>query len=881
MRAMVGFLIAAAIGAVAANAAGAPWGWAVVASGLSGAFGAFVPGWVEHGNAKDEKRRALQDLSGPEFRESLAWLLRAEREVVPFVGRDREVARLKEWCEDEGSVPVRMLTGAGGVGKTRLAEHAMGVLRRAGWECSAVDEGLEAGAWEAARDGTARRVLLVVDYAETRTGLADLLRSVAREPVKSRVRVLLVARDAGEWWDALGMHSAAVRSLLEGVHVEALEVDLGAGLSDRELVEGAVPYFARALDIEAPLPIEAEVPRSDSGRVPVLVLHAAALIAVLRTQNTESGTADESGHVIVGDVLRVLVGHEGRLWMGSRPKIMEQFGVGVCRAVVALGCLVVPADAEEASVYVGRVSELTDVGLGGRLEAAWWLRELYPPSGGGGGWWGSLAPDLVAEHLVCEVLARSPERISRFLSGLSPAAAVSALTVLARATVHHPGAVGILERGLREEFSGLAVPAVKAAVRTGGAIGEALARVVVDVPTEWDELVRVKEAIPYPTLTLANADLAVVQRIVGQMPQGTDEVVRAYWLRHLGTALSEVGRQAEALAPSLEALEIYRRLAESDPQRHLGDLAASLRELGTRFWGLGHSEDALTPVRESVEIYRRLTATDPEAYLGELARSLINLGVCLWQSGGPSDALPPIQEAVEIRRRLAEGDPEQHLGNLAISLNNLGVALSTLDRPLDALPPALESVEIYRRLVDTDSDRYLGLLAGALSNLSVRFGELDRPVEALPPAEESIKLYRRLVQTNPARYLDDLATTLVNLGDILSALDRPSEALAPVQEASEIRRPLVKTNADRYTGGLAESLKSLASRYAELRRPSEALLPAQETVEIYRRLYEENPESYLGDLAQALNALGDLLSDLGRNDDATGAHSEAQQLLQE
>ena len=42
----------------------------------------------------------------------------------------------------------------------------------------------------------------VVDYAETRIGLGGLLRAVAAD--RGSVRVLLLARSAGEWRDRLG-----------------------------------------------------------------------------------------------------------------------------------------------------------------------------------------------------------------------------------------------------------------------------------------------------------------------------------------------------------------------------------------------------------------------------------------------------------------------------------------------------------------------------------------------------------------------------------------------------------------------------------------------------------------------------------------------------
>jgi hypothetical protein len=60
------------------------------------------------------------------------------------------------------------------------------------WRCVRVGDREEASALAVARRGWPGRVLLVVDYAETRIGLGDLLRAVAADA--GLVRVLLLAR---------------------------------------------------------------------------------------------------------------------------------------------------------------------------------------------------------------------------------------------------------------------------------------------------------------------------------------------------------------------------------------------------------------------------------------------------------------------------------------------------------------------------------------------------------------------------------------------------------------------------------------------------------------------------------------------------------------
>src|SRR6266568_2696763 len=81
-----------------------------------------------------------------------------------------------------------------------------------GWRCVRVSDHDGASALRAARWGWPGRVLLVVDYAETRIRLPQLLREVAADA--GPVRLLLLARSAGEWWDRLSAGEPAVRDLL-------------------------------------------------------------------------------------------------------------------------------------------------------------------------------------------------------------------------------------------------------------------------------------------------------------------------------------------------------------------------------------------------------------------------------------------------------------------------------------------------------------------------------------------------------------------------------------------------------------------------------------------------------------------------------------------
>src|SRR5271157_3978477 len=67
---------------------------------------------------------------------SEAALLSAYRaDVVPLIGRDDATADLRAWLETEAPVAVRVLVGAGGRGKTRLALELAREIVKEGLAC--------------------------------------------------------------------------------------------------------------------------------------------------------------------------------------------------------------------------------------------------------------------------------------------------------------------------------------------------------------------------------------------------------------------------------------------------------------------------------------------------------------------------------------------------------------------------------------------------------------------------------------------------------------------------------------------------------------------------------------------------------------------------
>jgi hypothetical protein len=277
---------------LATSSSGLTQAVAAVGAAVVTVGGPFLVSWVHERRVAKERRETLRE---PESTDSLAGSLRADRRIVPFIGRDTELTDLIKWCSGDREPKVRLLVGAGEVGKTRLALELGEHWKEAGWQVTVVAAGQEGNASTTLRDATKRSsILLIVDYAETRTGLADLLRSVAAS--SAHVRVLLIARSAGEWWWQLRSDVPAMQDLIGEYQPLKLSAQMNPVVSPTELINKAMRSFAEELGV----PVPTVPPAIPPGEVPVLTLHAAALLAVLQSRDQPG-----AGRAVAGQYRRV------------------------------------------------------------------------------------------------------------------------------------------------------------------------------------------------------------------------------------------------------------------------------------------------------------------------------------------------------------------------------------------------------------------------------------------------------------------------------------------------------------------------------------------------------------------------------------------------
>ena len=816
------------------------------------------------------------------FRLALPTLLRPEHGLVPFLGRQALLDQVTGWCHDTAADrPLLLVTGGGGSGKTRLGREACVRMLVAGWDAGLADD--------QRRDGTVtprlqRPTLLVVDDADLRTGLISALVGYLRwDDAGPPVRLLLLARAAGAWWDRL------VRQQELADAYTVLDLDRHpVPLADRaeHFLRASTAFAAyggpgaSSVDPTPPAGLD------DPAYAEPLLIHIAALLHTVDTSATspppgpgEKSSADKDstpGQPVRQALMQALCERERTRWYQLGAHLSFNPDLPLVDQMVALATLTAAADQPSARSLLAALPNQTEVNRIGAEALGVWAHRLYA----GPGYWNPLRPDLLAEqHLAdTEQLAVLAITAVQLAAGQpwEPGMLAQLLAELTRGAPNQPAV-----RAALSELLAVALPhIIHLAVTNDHAELADLASLALQLAPQPDLAALLISEMPEHSVRLAAlaATLARQQVIhcqVGRAGEPDAANRLAASLNNLSIRLSDLGRAEEALAAIEEAVAIRRELATADPGAFLPSLARSLTNLSSSLSDVGRPEDALSVSQEAAGLYRELTAARPDAFRPDLATSLTNLANDLGELGQAEEALATIQEAAEVYRELTSADSDAFTRDLALSLNNLSVRLSELGWRDDALSVSQEAVAIRRKLAAANPDGFRSDLALSLSNLSVLLGDLGQREEAQAAIEEAVAIRRELAAARPDVFRPDLAASLTNLSSRLSDLAQAGKALAAIEEAVTIYRQLVAARPDVFRPDLAASLNNLAVQLAGSGRREEALAAIEEAVTIYRQLVAARPDVFRPDLALSTTNLSSRLADLGRREEALAAIEEA------
>ncbi|WP_127504040.1 hypothetical protein [Actinoplanes solisilvae] len=154
--------------------------------------------------------------------------------------------------------------------------------------------------------------------------------------------------------------------------------------------------------------------------------------------------------------------------------------------------------------------------------------------------------------------------------------------------------------------------------------------------------------------------------------------------------LAETGQRTEALAASLEAVDLHRELVALNRDAYLPNLAASVNNHANRLAEAGRGTEALATSLEAVSLRRELFRLNRDAYQPALATSLWNVGVVALKTDSVTtdEVVELTAEGVSLFEILAAETPaafaEQHRA-AARTLARVRERENTNDRPSDRL----------------------------------------------------------------------------------------------------------------------------------------------------------------------------------------------------
>ncbi|APU22578.1 S1 family peptidase [Actinoalloteichus sp. GBA129-24] len=769
-----------------------------------------------------ELAELLRPLRRPSARSSPVALLRPEFASVPFYGRDAELADLADWCADPDAQRVALIVGGGGQGKTRLAYELLHRQREQGWVCGVLTTAVPAARtpFAALRD-TAHPVLLVLDYAETRVEYVHEFVRALTDTVDLRpVRLLLLARSAGDWWLHLRRREDFLSDALPARPMFTLAQMEPTVEGRRRAFDEAVQALAARLSDRPDLPHHSvdsaaaewtpDLAGDAYGRV--LTIHIAALVALLRDGRTVPATTDRGP----GPVIRPAAYPGGR--------------ADPARGESERDDTTTSAAGRAAQKRVTAVSTTGTASSGPAATAA----ETAP----GPGRSDPLASGSGRAH---DIGTAGGRRTARSAATTTGGRADEASLVLAGDS----RAADPAQRLIDHERRYWDRMAVQRGIGYASLRERAVAALLLHRPAD------------------AETAMTLVGRAMMNVPDAGDRREIAQWAR--------------ALYPPEDASDGYLGGFHPDllMEHFLGELLASENDL---LPAIIPGIDGASAVRLLTQIAR--AAEHPEFFpwlgrrIGDLIRSFPHELAVAAVAVAPSARYPrPIAEALSAVLReeadhgliaaLHQAMPER---SLALAEPAVEATRRMIDA-LDADPAAANATAPAGGTSGANTIAAQAVLAESLRKLVVQLVNTDRASEALDAAGRAESVYGSLAALDPARF----AVDLVEAGAVTAArcaeVGLTSAAMLAIQRALAVFNGLGEQG-PRHRPVSARLLACYARILQDTPDDGLSTFMSNRAVALYEGLYRENPRDHREPLAECLTDRADHLCEVGSPDDA-------------
>ncbi|MBN2427780.1 MAG: tetratricopeptide repeat protein [Deltaproteobacteria bacterium] len=859
----------------------------------------------------------------------LSSLLSWDNRLSRFAGRDGEMKSLEKWALSQAPVSIQWVTGAGGVGKSRLAaEFCTYMKEQHNWPCGfAKLDQPKTFAFD--QEG----LLLVVETPEDKKdSVRELFQDLAALDQKQlaekgkKIRLLFLSRQAFENWQSLIFETGA-ETLANPIPVELTTLPFNAALDIfRSTFSKAVGRWKMKEKSVAEEQVEIWLRQNDDNRRPQYIVAAAVFHALFPDEHISLFNSRE---LVEKLALQEIAGAER---IATKAGLKEPLIFPILQVIATISRRLTSERAERLIKTLGLDKDLPEgTDIVSFFENAGLLhqKKIVP-----------IKPDLFAAAYLIEVLKRKPAVAHKIIWNSLGSDFLRSLPRFSRLCfdaekefdfqrrqldqwlyqeiVESPDNGAALEPFLAGDMYGLTETGITACrvalertetetqkIRLNDklslfyqALGdqkEALRQRIFAVDmceklaSDKPDTYEVELARHYFNLWKILSDTGergkayrvivrtaeLYQQLVKKQPRKL-KLLAAESLKNLGEAYAEAGEWEKALTTLEKVLEVYEELARIQPLAFGPALATCLNSQGDLCSQLKETEKALMATAKSVHIYERLTSTRPGHYEAGLATSLTNLGNRYVDTGEMAEALRTIQRALEIYEELAEARPETFEADLAGCLSIAGNLYAFMGDTEKALEITERVVEIYSKLAK-ETAVYDSLLASSLNNLSSRYASAGEDVKALISIDTAVKIYESLAANYPLVFDPHLATSLNRLGLGYAALGDYRKALSATEEAIEIYSKLVSAQPEDFEPDLAGCLNNQGNLYAKMGEPERALVATEMAVNIKEQLASADPQKFIPSLIKSLNNLEQRYYDIGEEEKARMVRKRAEE----
>ena len=763
-------------------------------------------------------------------------LLKANEAVVEFDPlRQNELDTLLSWISNEFPISVRLITGAGGMGKTRLAQQLCIALTKAktSWNVGFLTKNIKLlklkKLWQQLmQEPVTKPCLLVIDYAETQGDtLIELVKLSLTQPSTDKVRILLLARDGGEWWENLKAKDSQAEDIL-GISRTAGHFSLPAlydDLSNRKAgYQRAINAFAKCLSIDPNNRPEVDL-SAEHFAIP-LYIQMSALLA-LYDQNPQSA----------GDITQAILNHEQRYWTQAMAENNVDCGITTTKQLLTLATLA--GNYPTAKTAFSTWEKIDPNGMS-RAEFVSLFNCLVPLYPGYQGLHG-VKPDLLGEALVGVVLTTDigANLLSAVFSKSNKEVKTNALTVLARLSLHDkPELNRLITQTLVDNLSALYQELIEVCLETRSNLPQ-LATAALDKITNPAKSSLVK--LLSDLLTVDSISLNVLRCKVKAAiyQQQADK-----WM-----SFNKVNNK------SAKKIFEQRRLVA----RAAYNYSLALADVGDDKPACEHAEIAVHHYQMLANDKRNakvpaLINKDNIDIETELAGACVNFGTQLRAEVDFKNALLQTEQALELFKQLITLKPDKFERSFCLCMTNLSALYADIEDHIQALDYSHQALamEKKRHEKSPESDSCTSDYALSLQNNAVFLNKIGQLDEAIVITKQALELRKQLSQDKPDSYEPYYAVTLSFLGVLAGYTGDYQAAQVYSQQTLSIFEQLVSINPERFNANLANALSGKACCFANTGDYRQALEEANTARKLYQHLYRQTPKVFAEQLIECL-----------------------------